>query len=93
MSGQPREASKEIDKGQKRNAITGRQYGSLKIGALTKSEVISRYGQPDSADDFESKDIGGSDCIYYNKKDGQVGDFFQLCFDKSGGKLESKSGF
>ncbi len=39
------------------------------------------------------EDDGGSDCIYYNDKGGEVGDFFQLCFDKSGGKLESKSAF
>lgn len=93
IGGAADQAGKELDKDQKQHAITKAQYDSLKTNAATKADVVGRYGAPDSSDEFEAKDVGGSDCIYYNDKGGEVGDFFQLCFDKAGGNLESKSAY
>lgn len=88
-----KEIDKEIKREQKRNAITTSQYRSLELGGVTRSEVLRRYGAPDSSSDFESRDIPGSDCIYYKQADGEFLDFFQLCFNKRNGELESKQKF
>lgn len=96
IGGAANEADKAIDKEQNRNAITVQQFRTLKVGEVTRADVVRRYGRPNDSDEFQAKDIGGSDCIYYNKKRPKgEGDFgsFQLCFNKAGGKLESKDRF
>ncbi|MBA2342458.1 MAG: DUF2510 domain-containing protein [Thermoleophilaceae bacterium] len=85
-----KEIDKELEREQKRNAITTAEYRSLEIGGVTKQEVTRRFGRPESSDELGPRE-GGSDCIKYKQEDGDFLDTFQLCFDPRTGKLQSKS--
>jgi hypothetical protein len=87
------EAVKEIDKQQRANSITAEQFRAVKLGS-SQQAVEDKLGEPADAQEFESEGIlqkepENSSCIYYNKRGGQFGDLFQLCF--TGGKLNSKN--
>lgn len=78
---------------QSKNAITAEQFRSINIGDSEQS-IIDRFGEPESRQNSETKKVFGegtdtSSCVYYNKKDGELLDSYQLCF--TNGKLDSKN--
>jgi len=85
-------ASKEIDKAQNRQAITLKQFRSIKTGT-SKGTILKRYGKPTDKQESDTtgKDFDSS-CIYYNRKNGSVGDSFQLCFNGNN-QLDSKNSY
>lgn len=98
IGGAANEVSKEIDKEQDKNSITAAQFKALKIGE-TRDSVIDRFGKPSDAQEMNmDTDVGGGEtiktrqgCVYYNRKDGELGDTYQLCFER--GKLTSKNAY
>ncbi len=89
------EVDKELDRQQNESAITQRQFKQLKMGT-TQDQVEKRFGQPTDSQEMESEvaelDVQSNmSCIYYNRKGGEFGDMFQLCFDD--GRLSSKSAY
>ncbi len=93
IGGAANEVSKEIEKEQNRNAITKKQFAQIELG-MTEKQVRKIAGPPRSRQDMESEGILDdenykSSCIYYNVKDGEFMDSYQLCFDD--GRLTSKN--
>ena len=85
----------ELDKQQKANSISIKQYRATKTGTTQKA-IEKRFGDPADAQEFETEvpeldaKSAGS-CIYYNRRGGEIGDLFQFCFDD--GKLTSKNAY
>jgi hypothetical protein len=90
------EVGNELDAQQNEHAITTKQFKSLDLGT-SQSAVIKELGvKPEDKQEFEnegfmSEEPSSSSCIYYNKKNGEFGDIFQLCFDEK--KLSSKNAY
>jgi hypothetical protein len=89
-------AADDVQDESDRTAITREQYRQVQTGDR-QSDVESRLGNPESADEFSSEIEGldkpvGSSCIYYGRK-GELLSGYQFCFDVNTKKLESKSSF
>ncbi len=88
--------SDSLNEEQNAHAITTAKFRSFDLGD-TKAAVIKSAGkQPEDKQEFENESFvneepSKSSCIYYNKKGGEFGDSFQLCFD--GNKLTSKNAY
>lgn len=88
LAGGADEVEKEISRQQNRSAITQRDYRSVRRGD-SRSEVERRFGEPMSQDEVDVQGAPRSDCIYYNRRGGEIGQLFQFCFE--GGRLVSKA--
>lgn len=90
--------AQQVQKESDKTAITVEQYGSAKVGEITRAQIEKRFGEPESAQDVQAAGVEGvpesalkQSCVYYNRK-GKIASLFQFCFDGDG-RLESKSSF
>jgi hypothetical protein len=92
IGGAANEASKEIDRETKKNAISNEEARSVELGT-TRREVEQRFGPPKNTQESTNEGLGEDTCIYYNIKGGGVLDSWQFCFEGAGksGKLRSKN--
>ena len=90
------EVSNQLDAEQDAHAITATTYKSIHLGD-SRSDVRDAAGKPpENAQEFETAGVLDSSkikssCLYWNKKGGEFGDIYQLCFDN--GKLTSKNAY
>ena len=80
-----RELERELEREFQRHSITKEQYDSAELGTRRES-LERRFGPP--ADESQTAD---STCVTYNRRGGELGDTFQLCFRN--GRLQSKDAF
>ncbi len=76
--------TRELDKEQRPASITTRQFDRLDADA-TRKQVEKRLGESARAEEFEIEGLEqqepeGSSCVYYDRRGGRLGDFFQICF-------------
>jgi hypothetical protein len=80
-----REFERELERQQNLNAITTEQYEAVELGTR-RSEVRKRLGEP-----ANEERTGGTDCMTYNRREGDLGDTFQFCFED--GRLDTKNAY
>jgi hypothetical protein len=78
-----REIERDLEREFNERAITQAQFDSVERGSRRET-VERRLGPPH---DFTQ--IAGETCLYYNRRGGDFGDQYELCFE--GGRLVSKS--
>ena len=92
IAGGASEVDKSMKEEQNRNAITSSQARDLKIG-VTLGEVKAKFGPPRDTQEGETAGLGSDSCVYYNVRNGEISDSWQLCFEGrgNGAKLTSKN--
>jgi hypothetical protein len=78
-----RELERELQRDFDRHAISQAEFDSVERG--TRQETVRRRLGPTA----ETTTFGNETCLHYNRKGGELGDQFQLCFVD--GRLVSKS--
>lgn len=91
IGGTAKEIDKSITDELNKNSITNEQARQIEIGA-TRREVEQTLGPPQDTQEGQSEGLGNDSCIYYNVRDGGLGDQWQFCFDgdRQDGKLRNK---